>query len=113
MRDDRGRQRAAPADNRAQAATSALFQIFKFDPQSLQNTFEIRGSREGSAWTLTFTPRQPSLSEVIGSVSVHGQEVHLDRIELNRADNQRIEILLHHTLDNVIFPADVVKRFFR
>jgi hypothetical protein len=81
--------------------------------QALQTTFEIQGSRDASGWTLTFTPRQTSLSEVIGSVSVHGQDVHLDRIELHRADNQRIEILLHHTLDNVIFPDDVVKRFFR
>lgn len=113
MRDDRGHQRAAPADSRAQAATSALFQILQFDVSGLQNTFEIRGRRDGANWTLTFTPKQSSLAETIGSVLVHGQELKLDRIELNRADNQRIEILVHHTLNDVIFPEDVMKRFFR
>jgi len=113
MRDDRGRQRTAPADNRAQAATSALFQILQFDVSGLQNTFEIRGSHDATAWTLTFTPKQSSLAETIGSVRVHGEQLELNRIELNRADNQRIEIRLHHTLNDVIFPEDVVKRFFR
>jgi len=46
-------------------------------------------------------------------VAVQGHDLQLDRIELNRADNQRIEILVHHTLNDVIFPDDVIKRFFR
>lgn len=113
MRDDRGRQRSAPADNRAQAATSALFQILQFDVPGLQSTFEIRGNRDGATWTLTFTPKQSSLADTIGSVRVQGHDLQLDRIELNRADNQRIEILLRQTLNDVIFPDDVIKRFFR
>lgn len=113
MRDDRGRQRTAPADNRAQAATSALFQILQFDVAGLQNTFEIRGRRDESTWSLAFTPKQSSLAETIGSVRVQGHDLQLDRIELDRADHQRIEILLRQTLNDVIFPDDVIKRFFR
>lgn len=113
MRDDRGRQRAAPADSRAQAATSALFQILQFDLAALHENFTVHGARDGATWTLSFVPRDASLGSLIGTVVVKGHEQQLDHIDLTKADNQRIEIILKQTMEDVIFQDDVVKRYFR
>jgi hypothetical protein len=113
MRDDRGRQRAAPADSRAQAATSALFNIFRFDLAALARQFVVHGTRSGQRWTLGFVPRDAALAGLLGTVTVEGEEAHLNRIDLTRSDKQRVEILIKDTIDDVIFSDEVVKRFFR
>ncbi len=113
MRDDLGRERAAPPDSRAQAVTSALVSVLRFDLPALEKSFAVHGRREGGAWTLAFVPLEPSLAELIGVLAVSGEGSRLDRIELVRAANQRIEILISGTRENVIFPGDVLQRFFR
>jgi len=113
MRDEHGRQRAAPADGRAQAATSALFHILQFDLPALLREFVIHGQRTAANWTLGFVPRDPTLAQAIGSVIVHGEQAHLDRIDMIKSDTQRIEILIRNTRDDVIFQPDVLERFFR
>ena len=113
MRDDEGRERAAPADSRAQAVTSALVSVLRFDLAALQKSFVMYGRREGSAWTLGFVPRDPALAEMLGTLLVSGEQTQLDRIEMKRSATQRIEILISGTREDVIFPGDVLQRFFR
>ena len=113
MRDDAGRERAAPADSRAQAVTSALVSILRFDLPALQKSFVMHGRREAEAWQLAFVPRDPALAEIIGTLWVGGVGARLDRIEMTRGTAQRFEILLSDTREDVIFPGDVLARFFR
>lgn len=113
MRDDEGRQREAPADSRAQAITSALVSVLRFDLPTLEKSFEVHGRIEGPRWTLAFVPREPALGELVGVLGVSGEKGQLDLIELVKSPTQRIEIRVSGTRDNVIFPGDVIERFFR
>ncbi|MDB6094447.1 MAG: hypothetical protein JWM32_2009 [Verrucomicrobia bacterium] len=113
MRDDEGRERAAPADSRAQAITSALVSVLRFDLPALEKSFAVHGRRDGAAWTLAFVPLEPTLSEFVGVLAVSGQNGRLDRIEMVKSPTQRIEITITGTRENVIFPGDVLERFFR
>jgi outer membrane lipoprotein-sorting protein len=113
MRDDRGRERAAPSDSRADAATSALFQILRFDLPGLAKSFVIHGRRDGEAWTLGFEPRDATLAGMIGSVIVQGENGRVDRISMVKSEKQRIEISISETRDDVTFTPEELKRFFR
>lgn len=113
MRNDEGRQRAAPSDSRAQQAIGALMSVLRFDVAELEKNFTIYGRRAGDAWSLSFVPRETSLRDLTGTLRVHGTGAHLDRIEMVKSDKQRIEILITDTQDNVLFPANVIARFFR
>jgi len=113
MRDDEGRQRAAPSDSRAQAVTSAMVSVLRFDLAALQKSFVMYGRRDGSAWMLGFVPRDPALAEMIGTLFVSGEQTRLDRIEMTKSSKQRIEILISGAREDVIFPGDVLERFFR
>jgi outer membrane lipoprotein-sorting protein len=113
MRDERGQERSAPADARADAATSALFQILRFDLAALAKTFVLHGRRDGDAWTLGFEPRDPTLSNLIGSVIVQGENGRVDRIAMVRSEKQRIDIAITDTREDVTFAPDELKRFFR
>jgi outer membrane lipoprotein-sorting protein len=113
MRDERGRERAAPSDSRADAATSALFQILRFDLPALAKNFIIHGRRDGDVWTLGFEPRDATLAGLLGSVVVQGEKARVDRINLIKAEKQRIEISISEAKDDVVFDAEELKRFFR
>ena len=69
--------------------------------------------KDGDAWTLGFAPRDPTLASSTGTVVVHGSQKTLERIDLARSDQQRIEILIKESQSDVIFPMDVLQRFFR
>ncbi len=113
MRDEEGRERAAPDDSRTQAATTALVNVLRFNLPELQKSFSLHGRREGERWTLGFEPRDPALAETVGSLLLSGEDLQLRKIELIRSARQRIEILIGETQDNVIFTGDTVRRFFR
>lgn len=113
MRDDEGRERAAPPDSRAQAVTGALVSVLRFDLAALEKSFTVHGRRDGAGWTLAFVPREASLAGLIGVLAVSGQDARLERIQLVRGPDQRIEILISGTREDVIFPGDVIARFFR
>jgi len=106
-----GGQRAAPADSRGQAATAALGAVMRFDPAELARDFELAGDRQGGAWTLTLTPRDPALAGSLRSIVVSGSQGHLGRIELNAG--LRIEIILGSAIDGPVFPAADLARYFR
>jgi hypothetical protein len=73
----------------------------------------VHGVREGDGWTLGFAPRDATLASSLGSIIVQGRQASLDRIEIVKSDEQRIEILINESQSNVIFSMDVLQRFFR
>jgi outer membrane lipoprotein-sorting protein len=113
LRDDQGRQRAVPADSRAQAATGTLVDVLRFNLPQLQKNFELRGRHDASGWTLTLAPRDPALAGGLTSLVVSGEGGRLRKIELINSPMQRIEILIGETHEDVVFPADVLARYFR
>jgi hypothetical protein len=113
MRDARGRQRAAPNDSRADATTSALFQILRFDLPGLAKTFIIHGRRDGEMWTLGFEPRDPAIAGLLGRVVVQGENGRVDHIAMIKSEKQRIEISISDTQNDVTFSPEDLKRFFR
>jgi hypothetical protein len=113
MRDSEGREQSAPSDSRAQAATSALVHILRFDLDALKKEFEVHGRRDGATWTLAFVPRDPTFAELIGTLTVSGEQNALQKIEMIKSPTQRIEILIRDTREDVIFTGDTLKRFFR
>jgi hypothetical protein len=113
LRDARGRERAAPSDRRADAATHALVDVLRFDVAALQKSFELRGQRAGDAWTLSFVPRDRALAAATGTVLVTGEHERPQKIEMIQSANQRVEILIGETHDDVVFTAEELARFFR
>ena len=113
MRDEQGRDRAPPNDSRAQAATSALVRVLRFDLAALQKDFAVHGRREGAAWSLAFVARDPAFVNLLGTLSVSGEGGVLRTIEMTKSPTQRIEILIRDTAEDVLFTGDTLKRFFR
>lgn len=113
LRDNQGRERAGHSDSRAQAATAALVNVFRFDLAALQKDFAVHGRREGDAWSLAFVPRDPAFAKLLGTLTVSGEHETLRRIDMVRASTQRVEILVRETREDVRFTADELKRFFR
>ena len=113
MRDDQGRDRAPPNDSRAQAATSALVRVLRFDLAALQKDFAVHGRRDGAAWSLAFVARDPAFVNLLGTLTVSGENGALRTIEMIKSPTQRIEILIRDTVEDVLFTGDTLKRFFR
>lgn len=113
FRDARGRDRPVPNDARTQAATAALLAVLRFDIDELQKSFSVRGEREADTWILQFIPRDPATADSLGAITVTGRGHVPERIEMSRAANQRIEILLHAPRENVTFSDADLKRYFR
>ncbi|MEO6875387.1 MAG: outer membrane lipoprotein carrier protein LolA [Opitutaceae bacterium] len=113
MRDNEGREREAPADSRAQAITSAMVSVLRFDLAALEQAFIVHGQRVGGRWTLAFVPKDKALGDLIGVLAVSGHDAGVERIDLVKSPTQRIEILISDTRENVIFSGDAIRRFFR
>ena len=113
MRDERGRERSAPDDSRARAATGALASILRFDITALEKEFVIHGLRENGQWILGFVPRDPGFADLLGTIVVQGRETAVERIDMVKSEQQRIEIVMTGSQADVIFSMDVLKRFFR
>lgn len=113
VRDHDGRERPAPSDSRAQAATAAMVNVLRFDLAALTKEFAVHGRREGSQWSLAFVSRDPAFAALLGTLIVSGEDAVLTRIEMIKSPTQRIEITLRQTLEDVLFTADTLRRFFR
>lgn len=113
MRDAEGRERAAPDDSRARAATSAMVHVLRFDLPALQKEFVLHGRREGDAWSLAFVSRDPAFANLLGVLVVSGEKLELRKIEMIKSANQRIEIAIKETSEGVLFTGDTLRRFFR
>jgi hypothetical protein len=113
LRDSRGRDRAAPAGARAQAATAVLVHVLRFDLPELQKTFAISGRREGDAWTLSLASRDRDLSAGLSAIVLSGGPAGLSRIDLVVSPTQHIEIRLGAARVGLPFARDELIRYFR
>lgn len=113
MRGPDGRERTPPNDARAQAASSALVKILRFDVAALEQEFVMYGRRDGARWSLAFSPRDAALGNMIGSVLVTGEAGIVATIEMIKSPTQRIEITLRDTREDLLFTGDTLRRFFR
>src|SRR5687768_8972217 len=113
MRDNQGREQAAPSDSRGQAATSALVHVLRFDFEKLKKDFEVHGRWNDATWTLAFVPRDPAFANLLGVLTVSGGQNALRKIEMIKTPTQRIEITIKETQEDVLFTGDTIRRFFR
>ncbi len=113
LRDGAGRERAAPDDGRARAATSAMVHVLRFDLPALQREFAVHGRREGELWSLAFVSRDAAFANLLGVLVVSGEKLELRKIEMIKSANQRIEIAIRETTEGVLFTGDTLRRFFR
>ena len=113
VREADGRERPAPNDSRAQAATSALVSVLRFDLEALKRDFVIHGRRDDGAWTLGFAPRDPAFAQLLGVLVVSGERNVLGKIEMIKSPTQRIEIVVRESMEDVLFTGDTLRRFFR
>lgn len=113
MRDREGRERQAPSDSRAQAATAAMVNVLRFDLGKLQQEFEVHGRRNGTAWSMAFVPRDANFANLLGVLTVSGEGNALTKIEMVKSPTQRIEITVRDTREDVLFTGDTIRRFFR
>lgn len=108
-----GRERAGPTDARAQAASSALVKILRFDMAALQEDFAVYGRRDGASWFLAFSPQDATLANLIGTVLVTGEAAAVSTIDMIKSPTQRIEISIRETREGLLFTGDTLRRFFR
>ncbi|MFA6959887.1 MAG: outer membrane lipoprotein carrier protein LolA [Opitutaceae bacterium] len=113
MKDEKGRRRDLPDDPRAQAATTALLHVLRFDLVELAKNFDLYGARDGEFWRFTFVPRPGPLSGVLNPITVTGDSGLVRRIEMRKSSSQRVEIIIGETATGVTFSADELARFFR
>ena len=113
MRDEHGRERTAPIDPHAQAATAALFHVLQFDLPKLEKEFTLHGLRDGAVWTLGFEPRETNLTNLVGSIVVSGDAGAVTAIRLIKSEKQRIEISLRDQQARAPFSASDLARYFR
>lgn len=113
LRDAEGRERVAPADPRADAATGALFAVLRFDLPALARAFVVHGVQSGDDWALAFDPLDAAVAKLIGSIVVHGHADRLDHIQMFKSEKQHIDIAIRDTRDDVAFSPAELRRYFR
>ncbi len=113
LRDADGRERAAPNDRRADAVTSALFAVLRFDLPALAREFTVHGTQQDDDWALAFDPHDANVAKFVGSIVVHGHADRLDHLEMFKSEKQHIDISLRDTQSDVVFTPDELRRYFR
>ncbi len=113
MRDSRGRTRELPNDPRAQAATTALLHVMRFDLDELARNFELYGRRDGDDWQLVFDPRPGELARVLNRLVVTGRAAEVKKLEMRKSALQGIEILIGDVRTGVEFTDEERREFFR
>jgi hypothetical protein len=113
LRDDRGHSRELPSDPRAQAATTALLHVMRFDLPELAKNFDLYGRRDGDDWQLVFDPRPGELASVLTRIIVHGHDAQVKKLEMRKSALSGIEILVGDVKAHVSFTDEETKKFFR
>jgi hypothetical protein len=107
------RTRELPSDARAQAATTALLHVMRFDLPELSKNFELYGRRNGDSWQLVFDPRPGELGSVLTRLIVTGKGAEVKKLEMRKSALQGIEILIGDVRHHVKFTAEETQKFFR
>jgi len=107
VRDEHGRERAAPAH--AAESTAHLLKALELDLAALGQEFLIRGRLETPSWSLSLEPHASS-----GMNIEFGGTDHLVRhLSLYPTPGRRIDITLRNIVSGSTFSADELERFFR
>jgi hypothetical protein len=112
LRSPRG-SRELPNDPRAQAATTALLHVMRFDLAELSKNFELYGLRTGDDWQLVFDPRPGELASVLTRLVVTGKGAQVKKLEMRKSALQGIEILIGDVRTHVEFTAEETQKSFR
>jgi hypothetical protein len=113
LRDGRGRQRELPNEPRAQAATTALLHVMRFDFVELSKNFDLYGQRTGDDWQLIFDPRPGELASVLSRLIVTGHGAQVKKLEMRKSALQGMEILIGDVRTQVTFTPEETQKFFR
>jgi hypothetical protein len=113
LRSGSGRQRELPNEPRAQAATTALLHVMRFDLPELAKNFELYGRRDGDRWQLVFDPRPGELAGVLTRLVVTGEGAQVRKLEMRKSALQGIEILIGDVRTHVAFTPEEQQKFFR
>lgn len=113
MRDDRGRERVAPSDHRAQGTAHALLQLMRFDLDGLRADFDLSGSPAPEGWTLVLTPRDADLASSLGTITVTGHDDRVSTIVMQKTPRQHIDITVTSATPRTEFTAEDIARYFR
>lgn len=106
LRDAAGRTREI-TDN----ANTVLLPVLRFDLPALTRLFDLRGTRDDTAWRVEFIPRDAVTT--LKTLVVTGSGEAVTGLEFSPAASQRIEIAITGTRTGVPFTADELTRFFR
>lgn len=113
LREATGRSREIRPDDRMPDLGATLTPVLRFDENELFKGFHVRGVCLGNAWRMDFTPRDPGVARMVGTIIVEGRDNTVGRIEFRRSSTQRIEILIDSSVSGVTFGPEERKRYFR
>jgi len=113
MRDAKGRARDIKAGSRDAGLVAALLPIMRFDEENLFKNFTVHAARDGGDWRFDFVPRDAKLAAALGSITVVGVGVDIQRLSFNASAKLRVEVLVGQTKTGVVFSADDLKKYFR
>lgn len=108
-----GKRQDLPEDPRAQAGSAALLHVLQFDLESLAADFQIYGQLTDAGWRLAFVPASDALARALQPITVSGTDRQVERIEIGRTSNQRVEIIVGETRTGVEFTDEEISRYFR
>ena len=112
-RRDDGRFELVDHDVPAVRAPRMLYPVFSFDGKSVAKNFSATGEiGEKSAWTLTLTPRDESLTAAVARLELAGDARGITRIVIVRDASTRIEIRIGETEFPEHFPAPETQAYF-
>lgn len=88
-----------------------LLALFRFDLERIEENFEVRGRREGNAWSLRLVPHDRE-GAPIQRVKIGGIGTDVTDIEIEQERSRRIEL----ELSNIAYPtsldqAELARRF--
>ena len=86
---DRARAMTLPASGPAQALIESLRATLAGDLPALERHFAVSASGTPDQWTLSLTPRDPSLGAVVLRVDLAGRGNRLQRVEVVEAGGDR------------------------
>lgn len=70
---------------------TVLFALLAGDLSELEKLFEIHGSIQNNAWSITLKAREPGLAKAVGSIALEGG-AHVRRITIHEASGDRTSI---------------------
>ncbi len=119
MRDDRGRERAAPAKSAAASGTRPLLQVLRFDLSALRETFALQwdspaADAAAEAWQLTLIPR-PEFADALNftRLIVTGEADRVLALQWIHDARRRVEIIITDSESQVTFSAAERDAYFR